>query len=105
MKFNYNIYMLPDGHPKAFWGTLFLKNETFATKEEYKLTYSGYIDLEVDEISRDSTLYILDKIFEQLNLYRPEDYKCHSLSVSDVVELNGVYYFCDSMGWKELDWR
>ena len=37
---------------------------------------------------------------------RPEDFKNYSLSVSDVVELGGVAYFCDSIGWRELtEWR
>ena len=37
---------------------------------------------------------------------RPADFRAYSLSVSDVVELAGVAYFCDSFGWRELeDWR
>ena len=28
--------------------------------------------------------------------------KCRSLSVNDVVLLNGKYYLCESVGWKEV---
>jgi hypothetical protein len=32
----------------------------------------------------------------------PSDFRGHSLSVSDVVYLDGKYYYCDSFGYKEL---
>ena len=51
----------------------------------------------------------LDKIFRIFNLEHPEDFKGHSLSVSDIVQIidsdeepNG-YYYCDSIGWKKID--
>lgn len=51
----------------------------------------------------------LEGIFEVFNLYHPKDFKGHSLSVSDIVQIidsdkesNG-YYFCDSFGWEKLD--
>ena len=51
----------------------------------------------------------LDGIYEVFNLYHPEDFRGHSLSVSDIVQIIGSdegsnrYYFCDSIGWVELD--
>lgn len=52
----------------------------------------------------------LDEIYEEFNLNRPENFKGHSLSVSDVVQVNNEpnigdgYYYCDSLGWKKLDY-
>jgi len=65
--------------------------------EYYKKTYSGDIE------TKNTAIYkILDDIFRELNLNHPEDYKGHSLSVSDIVEINGKYYYCDAYGWEEI---
>ena len=66
--------------------------------EYYSETYSGNIDTKNTDIYK-----ILDDIFRELNINHPSDYKGHSLSVSDIVEINGKYYFCDDLGWKELN--
>lgn len=35
----------------------------------------------------------------------PEDFTGHSMSVSDIVETpDGKLWFCDSMGWCEVQW-
>lgn len=35
----------------------------------------------------------------------PEDFTGHSMSVSDIVEtLDGKLWFCDSCGWREVQW-
>lgn len=47
----------------------------------------------------------LDDIFEIFNISRPDDFYGHSLSVSDVVGYKGEYWYCDSFGWKKLDWN
>lgn len=65
--------------------------------EDYKEVYSS----ELQTTIKDKEL-ILDKIFEQFNLNHPEDFKGHSLSVSDVVILDNEIYFCDSIGWKKV---
>ncbi len=36
----------------------------------------------------------------------PEDFTGHSMSVSDIVETpDGRLWFCDSLGWKEIQWE
>lgn len=51
----------------------------------------------------------LEDVYEMFNLNHPEDYRGHSLSVSDIVRVTGHqeiedgYYFCDTFGWKKLD--
>ena len=35
----------------------------------------------------------------------PEDFTGHSMSVSDIVETpDGKLWFCDSFGWREVQW-
>lgn len=47
----------------------------------------------------------LDDIYFVFNERRPDDFEGHSLSVSDVVRVGNDCYYCDSFGWKKLDWR
>ena len=66
--------------------------------DDYKVVYEGEIDGEGKV-----PLQVLEELFEIFNLRHPQDFHGHSLSVSDVVELDGVKYYCDSCGWKKLD--
>lgn len=49
----------------------------------------------------------LEDVFFKFNVEKPIDFTGHSLSVSDVVEIldgeNKGAYFCDSFGFKEID--
>lgn len=46
---------------------------------------------------------LLDYIYTIFNCGRkPETYKGHSLSVSDIIELNGVMYYVDGIGFVKL---
>lgn len=51
----------------------------------------------------------LEGIFEVFNLYHPENFHGHSLSVSDIVQIIGSdeesngFYYCDMFGWIKLD--
>jgi len=66
--------------------------------EYYKKTYEGNI-----ETSSTDVMDILEELFTELNINHPADYKGHSLSVSDIVEIDNHYYYCDAYGWKEID--
>ena len=44
----------------------------------------------------------LESIFEKFNIDRPEDFKGHSLSVSDVVVIGTDAYYVDKAGFKPL---
>ena len=98
MKFK--IYQLKDEHKDAMFLSLdMLKhfNLEFDFKH-YKEVYEG--NMHTDG---------LDGVYTIFNIDRPADFKGHSLSVSDivqVVESNKVelgYYFCDSFGWKKVE--
>ena len=46
---------------------------------------------------------ILDGIFQEFNIgKKPESYKGHSLSVSDIIVLDGVNYYVDLYGFIKL---
>ena len=44
----------------------------------------------------------LEAVYTKFNMERPEDFKGHSLSVSDVVVAKGKAYYVDTFGFKEL---
>lgn len=67
-------------------------------KEEYKTVYSGTIE-EGDL----NTNQILENIFIKFNISHPEDFKGHSLSMSDIVILDNQTYLCDRIGWKKVN--
>lgn len=46
---------------------------------------------------------ILEEIYQKFNIgQKPESYKGHSLSISDIVVLDGVNYYVDSFGFIKL---
>ncbi len=59
----------------------------------YKKVYEG----EVDE--KEDLIKTLEHLFTKFNLNHPDDFHGHSLSVSDVVDLDGTLYYCDDCGW------
>lgn len=75
---------------------------SFAEKHDFKFTDYSFIYNGV--INSNDPDYILEKLFISFNVNRPEDFKGHSLSMSDLVELADEdgsisYYYCDSFGW------
>ena len=68
--------------------------------EIYDKVYEG--EIQEDEICGEFTL---ERIYFQLNIHRDQHPNCkgHSLSVSDIVEINGMRWFCDSVGWRRLE--
>lgn len=64
--------------------------------DDYGVVYEG-------EIQGDNPNVVLEELFEIFNIRHPEDFHGQSLSVSDVVELDGVNYYCDSSGWVKLE--
>ncbi len=60
---------------------------------QYKKVYEGEVE------DQGSVLKTLNHLFEKFNYQPPSDFHGHSLSVSDVVVLDGVSYYCDSYTW------
>ena len=59
-------------------------------------------EADVSMLSGKSTGEKLESAFYVFNQERPEDFKGHSLSVSDVVVLDDTAYYVDSVGFKPL---
>ncbi|MDE6852848.1 MAG: ssDNA-binding domain-containing protein [Lachnospiraceae bacterium] len=99
-KAQYGIYQIAKGSPGdkyLFWGTDFVKKHSLEISgKDYNFIYSG--TAEPGET--------LDFLYEKFNLYRPEDFTGHSLSVSDVIVWNDgkepKAYYVDSYGFTEL---
>ena len=67
-------------------------NKYYEKKYEFEKDYNNL-----------SSNEILEDLFFIFNMARPEDFKGHSLSTSDIVVLDGKStYFCDSFGWQEV---
>ena len=87
------LYQLPKGNKKIFLSYAYIKEEM---KEEIKLSeYELVFDGEVEGSD-------IEDVFFLFNVNHPEGYTGRSMSVSDIVEINGTYYFCDAFGFKKL---
>ncbi|MFR7867504.1 YodL domain-containing protein [Ruminococcus bicirculans (ex Wegman et al. 2014)] len=99
----FQIYQLPGGekyHGVRFEGLDRLKAEGVQlNKDDYELVYEGI----VGEFRGNATI---EGIFTQFNTKHPEDFRGHSLSVSDVIVISmddkDTAYYCDSFGFTEM---
>ena len=97
----FGIYQIKDDSPGenyAFMNMSFIESHGMQIKkEDYKLVYVGEL---LGNMS-------LDDIFERFNIDRPQDFRGHSLSVSDIVVLNDgekvTAHFVDSISFEQLD--
>ena len=62
---------------------------------DYEVVYEG--ELDYPEMPN-----ALEELFEIFNVRRPKDFERRSMSISDVVEIDGKNYYCDFVGWEEL---
>lgn len=99
----FQIYQLPSGdeyHGVRFESMDRLKADGVQlNKDDYALVYEG----EVGEFRGNATL---EALYTQFNIDHPEDFRGHSLSVSDVIVISvdgkDTAYFCDSFGFTEM---
>ena len=62
---------------------------------DYEVVYEGELDCpEMPDA--------LEELFEIFNVKRPKDFERRSMSISDIVEIDGKNYYCDFVGWEEL---
>ena len=101
---SFAIYQLRDNDDTArlhYMNSEYLEKKGLSVqKENYAAVYAGDLD------HRGDTQDKLNELYETFNIRRPEDFRGHSLSVSDIVALkqNGVVscHYVDSWGFKEL---
>ena len=101
---SFAIYQLRDNDDTArlhYMNSEYLEKKGLSVqKENYAAVYAGNLD------RRGDTQDKLNGLYETFNIRRPEDFRGHSLSVSDIVALkqNGVVscHYADSWGFKEL---
>ena len=62
---------------------------------DYEVVYEG--ELDCPEMPN-----ALEELFEIFNNKRPKDFERRSMSISDIVEIDGKNYYCDFVGWVEL---
>ena len=63
--------------------------------DDYEVVYEG--ELDYPEMPN-----VLEELFDIFNVRCAYDFTGHSMSVSDIVELDGKNYYCDAAGWVEL---
>ena len=64
----------------------------------------NHINPLTNEPYKESTIELCDYLFTIFNIgKKPESYKGHSLSVSDIIELDGVKYYVDGIGFTKLN--
>ncbi len=76
-------------------------------KLNLKVDLNNYNEVYVDDLYSSifsKNIDILEEIYQKFNMgQKPESYKGHSLSVSDIVVLDGVNYYVDSFGFVRID--
>jgi hypothetical protein len=92
----YKLLQIKDweNNPYVFRGFSIAQKKNFSLTD-YEVMYEG-------EIDGYNLNYTLEKLFDIFNMSHPEDFKGRSMSVSDVVELDGKMYYCDDFGFKEI---
>ena len=93
----YKLYQIKDWRPSKYvfrnWETALKNNFSL---NDYKVVYEG----EVEDITIEAAL---EKLFTLFNVYHPEDFEGEwSMSISDIVELEGEYYYTESFGFKKI---
>lgn len=91
----YKILQLNKDHKDQLF-MAYRHNGDKVRKSWYNEVYSGEIE------DKGNIFATLERLFYIFNMEHPSDFRGHSLSVSDVVYLDGKYYYCDSFGFKEL---
>jgi hypothetical protein len=70
-----------------------------------RLDMTGYVEVYEGEIhTGDHPAAVLETLFRMFNIEHPADYAARSMSVSDIVVLDGIsVYFCQMVGWEPVE--
>ena len=108
----YQIYQIKDDAPNAryikYSGLDFVKENDLCEMEGdlckldsdmYDKVYEG----EVETNENEAYYVTLESLYMKFQGRKPEGYTGHSLSVSDVVVLEGTAYYVDNYGFQKID--
>lgn len=107
MEYKYEIYQLNDSDEATAMRFMSIyhnvENGRIPRKDLYNLVYSGtglFPDLNKQEDKQE----VLEAIYCRFNSSEliPKNFRGHSLSVSDVVVLNGEPFYCNHTGFSPL---
>ncbi len=94
---------IDERHDISFMNYEYVSKKIPDLKRNFKTYYKKTYEFE-DTVEDTSDDNILEDLFTKFNIDRPEDFKGHSMSVSDIVILDDDrMYFCDSMGFQEIE--
>ena len=91
----YRLLQTKDMKRYSFMGYDYAKAHGLSL-DDYQTVYEG------DDPCTTTIDAFLEGLFTKFNLHKPEDFRGHSMSVSDIVEVDGKMYYCDSVGFTEM---
>lgn len=84
----------PDRHHKIFESYEYLEERYGEIDmDDYEVVYEGKVPNEMTD----------EGVYMMCNLDHPAGYKGHSLSVSDIIIMDGKVKYCDSIGFREVE--
>ena len=92
----YQIKKQEDGFPKYAFRRFEIAEREGLSFRDYEKVYQSRTTVKLPDNE------LLQLIFEKLYSYPPEDYKGRKSSVSDIIRLDNKFYYCDSVGWKDI---
>lgn len=95
MTYNYRIFQCPASTSYCF--------RDFEEAMKYGMNRFDYVSVYADTIEAKTISGALERIYMLHNMdNRPSGNCIRSLSMSDVVTINGIPYYCDDIGWSEI---
>lgn len=91
----YKILQLNDNAPSELCFRNYNKDKF--NLNNYEVVYEG----EVDNTDK-SDFTVLEQLYMKFNINHPSDYRGHSISVSDIIELDGTKYYVEDLGYTKL---
>lgn len=101
---NYKLLQIKDVEncKYAFGGYDTAMKNSFSVGD-YEVVYEGEVDRVIyNEENGDNICYTLEYLFTVFNTDQPMGFLGHSMSVSDVIELDGELYYTDHIGFKKI---
>ena len=110
----YKIYQIKDFVNTPYAYRSYEEAEKHFNLDDYAVVYEGTLGKSsgnywgsyeyTSPLTNEERLEALEWVFDKFNCDRPHDFYGHSLSVSDVVWIEGEgFYYCDSFGWEQLN--